>query len=694
MPPTALSIEIFISGNFSISYSTLFEVFRNKSSRKHSAVTEYILNRFSNSNQSESEIKTLTERAKRLCRQFKNKWQSCNRTLNRFLIQNKEWLQNDFKICLTGDKNNSLNSSASCSSLGRPRLSYNRKSERSRRREASTIINECNHHPSPEALIHAASSAARAAGNLDLAVVLNQILQRPSFPSQIREFLSNTKTMPKSYTPEEALSFLLDNNLSKSQYMNIRLGSKQRNADIYPPYAAILKTKLECRVMDLTVTETSVKVSLNSLLDHTAQRIVQLQKEVVTHHMNVKSLTFCEAVLIVSYGCDGSSGHSNYKQKFTCNKDDPDDSNLFATTIVPLRLVTSDTNTILWNNVTPQSIRFCRPLKLQYIKESKALILEEKSNLDEEIRNLQHLNLHVTDDKILRVKFNLHMTLIDGKVLNVLTDTKSSQSCPICGATPKVFQRTFNFDSSIFDPKPNTLQYGISPLHAWIRFFECILHISYRIDIKTWQVRGTTEKELFKKRKLQIQNRFWKEMGLHVDKPKCNGPGTTNDGNTSRRAFGNPKIFAQITNVDEELINRFGNILIALSCHYPLNADLFGTYCIDTAKRYVEHYKWYPMPASVHKILVHGKQILLNSVLPVGVFGEDAAESRNKFYKRDRETHARKDSRRHNLEDVFNRALDTSDPVISSITLSSRLNKKDHLHCLPSDVIAFLSNSE
>jgi len=28
------------------------------------------------------------------------------------------------------------------------------------------------------------------------------------------------------------------------------------------------------------------------------------------------------------------------------------------------------------------------------------------------------------------------MTLIDGKVLNVLTDTKSTQCCPICGQKP------------------------------------------------------------------------------------------------------------------------------------------------------------------------------------------------------------------------------------------------------------------
>jgi len=33
-----------------------------------------------------------------------------------------------------------------------------------------------------------------------------------------------------------------------------------------------------------------------------------------------------------------------------------------------------------------------------------------------------------------------------------------------------------------------TFRFGISVLHAHIRFSECLLHISYRLDIKTWQV--------------------------------------------------------------------------------------------------------------------------------------------------------------------------------------------------------------
>jgi len=82
------------------------------------------------------------------------------------------------------------------------------------------------------------------------------------------------------------------------------------------------------------------------------------------------------------------------------------------------------------------------------------------------------------------------------------------------------------------------------------------------------------------------------------------------------------------------------------------------------------------MTATVHKILVHGPQIIESSLLPVGCLGENASEARNKYYKRDRILHARKNSRVNNLTDVFHRALDSSDPYLS--------------HSLPSEVIAFL----
>lgn len=92
------------------------------------------------------------------------------------------------------------------------------------------------------------------------------------------------------------------------------------------------------------------------------------------------------------------------------------------------------------------------------------------------------------------------------------------------------------------------------------------------------------------------------------------------------------------------------------------------------------------MPATVHNILIHGPQVILNSLLPVGMLGEDAAESRNKYYKTFRLSHSRKFSRAANLNDVFMRSMDTSDPIISSLSLNSRICKRKRL-AIPKEVV-------
>lgn len=52
-------------------------------------------------------------------------------------------------------------------------------------------------------------------------------------------------------------------------------------------------------------------------------------------------------------------------------------------------------------------------------------------------------------------------------------------------------------------------------------------------------------------------------------------------------------------------------------------------------------------------------------VLPIGMYGEEAQESRNKSIRKYRELHARKFNREKNIEDVFKRLLLTSDPLLS-----------------------------
>ena len=61
--------------------------------------------------------------------------------------------------------------------------------------------------------------------------------------------------------------------------------------------------------------------------------------------------------------------------------------------------------------------------------------------------------------------------------------------------------------------------------------------------------------------------------------------------------------------------------------------EKFREYTFETAKLYVELYKWYPMPPTVHEVLLHGGDIINAFELPIGYFTEEAIESRNEIRK-------------------------------------------------------------
>lgn len=171
-----------------------------------------------------------------------------------------------------------------------------------------------------------------------------------------------------------------------------------------------------------------------------------------------------------------------------------------------------------------------------------------------------------------------------------------------------------------------------------------------------------------KETKIRIQEQFRKKMALHVDVPK-QATGTSNNGNTTRRFFRDPETTSSITGIDENLIRRLLiiGIIQTLACGKEIDGDKFDKYTSETAKLYVELYDWYYMPASVHKILVHGKSIIKSFLIPIGDLSEEAQKARNKDFKHFREFNTRKHNRFVTNEDIINKLLISSDSYISSL---------------------------
>lgn len=649
----------------------------------------YIVTKLKLEDSEENTIQKMKKKSYDFCQKVKKRWEKSRFVLNNFMRQNRDWLKGQISFEFLNESESSYNF------VGRPQKSFQECSTKSQKRKLKSLL-ETN---SPDELILAAQMSLQSQGRRDAAHILKEVVSNsPERATKIKKAFKNVNSKPLiKITPDEALAFFVDQKLTKDQYISIRQINKSHNADIYPNYHLLLEAKKLCYPDQITITEFSAEIQLQSLIDHTIKRLVFVQHEVLKQ-LKVGLDTSSHLSIIFKWGCDGASGQSQYKQRFSveATENNCDDAYVFVMSLVPLQLFTNsssgdgDTNDrnskkiILWQNNRPSSTKYCRPIKILLKKETTELIKTEIENVENQISKLTETSIGIEGRQIF-VKPILTLTMIDGKICSVIMK-QSNQNCHICGATPKQMN-----DLKLQRPNAinkNAFSLGLSSLHAWIKCLECILHISYRLETKKWQIRKE-DKEQVTVRKRVIQDRMRSDMGLLVDVPKP-GFGTTNDGNTARRFFNNPKLAATITGIDEELITRFGVILKTISSGYNINITEFNTYCLDTANIYVQKYNWYYMPQSVHKLLIHGGDIISEALLPIGMLSEEVQEARNKDYKNYREHHTRKFSRSDTMSDLINLLLISSDPVISRI----RLKRQKKNTSISPDVLRLLSIPE
>ncbi|XP_036340179.1 uncharacterized protein LOC118749491 [Rhagoletis pomonella] len=264
----------------------------------------------------------------------------------------------------------------------------------------------------------------------------------------------------------------------KAQYVVVR----DTNPGFYPCYSILKKLKKECYPEVHSITETCAEVRVQSLMDHTIKRLLMhLGEEFLEQLTESEKRSF---LLISKWGCDGSQ-QIQYKMKFENGTDS--DANIFQSSVVPLQLVHGTGKKIIWQNPTPSSPRYCRPIRIRFVKETTDVTNEEIEYVENQIKELNKTKI---DD--ISVKHKIVFTMVDGKVCNAATLTKSTmRPCYICGATSSDFndltkERPCNKDN---------MRFGLSLLHARIRFFESILHVAYKLPVMKWRARLTAEEK-------------------------------------------------------------------------------------------------------------------------------------------------------------------------------------------------------
>lgn len=292
----------------------------------------------------------------------------------------------------------------------------------------------------------------------------------------------DTNYHPVPHSLESGFALFLENDFSKLQWDRLVQDSAERGASIYPSFYKLAKVKEQCRPSMYSVeTEVCVEVAFQVMLNMSAERLVNAVGS------NWTSEDLNNLILVCAYGFDSSSGYINPHQKFsnTENVSLKTDLSLFASTFILCGLMTT-TNKKMWINPTPQSIRFCRPLRLAVEKENEQTIINEKNRLQCEIDELYPHSFSLPNGKNVLVNFDLYFSMIDGKCLNVVLENTATTRCPVCYISMDHFNQDVDWNSII--PTSN-LTHGIANLHCEIKALEQLIKLSCRLPLQTWTVR-------------------------------------------------------------------------------------------------------------------------------------------------------------------------------------------------------------
>jgi len=184
---------------------------------------------------------------------------------------------------------------------------------------------------------------------------------------------------------------------------------------------------------------------------------------------------------------------------------------------------------------------------------------------------------------------------------------------------------------------------------------------------------------------MKVKRAFKREMNLIVD--SANSPGNTLTGNVARKAFAHPIKFAQIIGVSPMLVSNFFVIWQTLASKHLIRVEHFERLCAETLELYMSEVGWFNLPPTLHKILVHGREIIEASPVPIGLTSEESSESNNKFIRKYLLHHTRKTSQLDTMTDLVHRLLAVSDPLLIA---KSFKGKKDKSRSLTSEMTELL----
>ncbi|KAJ8670022.1 hypothetical protein QAD02_001281 [Eretmocerus hayati] len=491
-----------------------------------------------------------------------------------------------------------------------------------------------------------------------------------------QELLKSTnfaeKLVVSKHTKESGLAFYIEHRFTKRSYSELvkdyvaRL-QKKRAHNIYPSYRTIKEAMKECLPPQIQGSEKEVFAPLQQVANKTSERLCEsIATEWSEEALKRVKLTF-------SGSFDGATGYSSSHQKCASPDDECNDviQTIFVSSLTPLQLISesvTDSNTYTWLNSTPASYRYCRPLRVAFEKETKETISREYHRITSEIHRLQPHRFRMASGKDVKVTFECHLTMCYGECVNCILQLAPSERCSICERSTHEFG---DKESSFYiEEGSKSSDLGFALVHAEMKMFEYLLHLSYQLEIEVSKVLQEYRDDFDAWRSVRIEN-VEEELGIKTVQV-TQGRRITNTGNLARRCFKEPQKFAACLKLDECFIVDLADILILFKTKERVDYTLLEEHCWRVYWKHYELYPWAHMNVAIHELLMHGCRVAKKLPLPICYFSEDSQQAWHKFFRPNMVKYARQFSKAAQILDVYRRAMYQSDPLISNILLKQR----------------------
>ena len=484
------------------------------------------------------------------------------------------------------------------------------------------------------------------------------------------------------------------------------------NRNVVREYSrTLVPTVIECRDNRGIIVE-----NLKETIGLTVSRLIdQLVKMNITVPTN---LTYKQKT-----GHDGAGGQSVYR----ANENPMSDPNIFAKMCVPLSLVDTNTEELLWKNETPNSAFYTRPLALIAEKESADLIKFINQTFEPEEQKLRENKIEIQHaGKTYKVSVIIEDSMKDLKVRTMESGLGGAE-CLMCETRqvdwkdkekikdPNSFQITRSAEKTIklyaemieesgeikktkndydtragltSEPLSSSDHHYLTLTHQYINGTTWFLHILYKIkaNLFTRDIRGEKNKDRYKKAKDSVVTSIQEKTGLKLDQmdSSAGNTGTSTTGQQGRRFFSyelREKIVECVPDKFKQnyarLMHMYSVILRAVSSTQSINVFELKKLTVDFTLFISDEFPWVEYNITVHNLIFHSAELVeRNNGIALGELSEEALESCNKDVRNYREFLSRKCGHIPNLTDVFNRLFIRSDPVIRH-TITQSLSKRD-----------------